>query len=319
MQYFAQDEATRLDPDADGLQTLAGDLADRTWFRTSATILGGFLFSGDDIEKPVRVLSGGERTRLAVARMLLRPVQHASPRRADQPPRSRLEGRPARGARRLRRHADLRLARSLFRGSPRHQGHRGRRRRGRRLSRHVRGVPVEPEEPRGGRCARGHGRWARATAEGEGRRPRGEGRRPRAEAQAMARGGRGARTATVASGQPAEAHARARAGEGGRTPAREAAVVRRKEARGLGSQEVRKEADARQRRIQDLEARIAEREEEVKAIEAADVSARLLREPRSVAANHRSSSDADVGGRRSHEPVGGALQRDKTVIAGQKS
>ncbi len=36
-------------------------------------ILGGFLFSGDDIEKPVRVLSGGERTRLAVARMLLRP------------------------------------------------------------------------------------------------------------------------------------------------------------------------------------------------------------------------------------------------------
>jgi ATP-binding cassette subfamily F protein 3 len=36
-------------------------------------ILGGFLFSGDDIYKKVRVLSGGERTRLAVARMLLRP------------------------------------------------------------------------------------------------------------------------------------------------------------------------------------------------------------------------------------------------------
>src|SRR5204863_51246 len=36
-------------------------------------ILGGFLFSGDDDYKKVRVLSGGERTRLAVARMLLRP------------------------------------------------------------------------------------------------------------------------------------------------------------------------------------------------------------------------------------------------------
>ena len=37
-------------------------------------ILGGFLFSGDDIYKRAGVLSGGERTRLAVARMLLRPA-----------------------------------------------------------------------------------------------------------------------------------------------------------------------------------------------------------------------------------------------------
>ena len=36
-------------------------------------ILGGFLFSGDDVYKRARVLSGGERTRLAVASMLLRP------------------------------------------------------------------------------------------------------------------------------------------------------------------------------------------------------------------------------------------------------
>jgi ATP-binding cassette subfamily F protein 3 len=71
-QYFAQDEATRLDPTLTVYQTLAGD-APIHMVPHIRNILGGFLFSGDDIEKPVRVLSGGERTRLAVARMLLRP------------------------------------------------------------------------------------------------------------------------------------------------------------------------------------------------------------------------------------------------------
>ena len=71
-QYFAQDEATRLDPTLTVYQTLAGD-APIQMVPHIRNILGGFLFSGDDIEKPVRVLSGGERTRLAVARMLLRP------------------------------------------------------------------------------------------------------------------------------------------------------------------------------------------------------------------------------------------------------
>jgi ATP-binding cassette, subfamily F, member 3 len=72
MQYFAQDEATRLDPTLTVYQTLAGD-APIHMVPAIRNILGGFLFSGDDVEKPVRVLSGGERTRLAVARMLLRP------------------------------------------------------------------------------------------------------------------------------------------------------------------------------------------------------------------------------------------------------
>jgi ATP-binding cassette subfamily F protein 3 len=72
MQYFAQDEATRLDPALTVYQTLAGD-APLHMVPHIRNILGGFLFSGDDIDKPVRVLSGGERTRLAVARMLLRP------------------------------------------------------------------------------------------------------------------------------------------------------------------------------------------------------------------------------------------------------
>jgi len=71
-QYFAQDEATRLDPTKTVYQTLAGD-SPIHMVPHIRNILGGFLFSGDDVDKPVRVLSGGERTRLAVARMLLRP------------------------------------------------------------------------------------------------------------------------------------------------------------------------------------------------------------------------------------------------------
>src|SRR3954464_8094842 len=71
-QYFAQDEATRLNPALNVYQTLAGE-APIHMVPHIRNILGGFLFSGDDVEKPVRVLSGGERTRLAVARMLLRP------------------------------------------------------------------------------------------------------------------------------------------------------------------------------------------------------------------------------------------------------
>src|SRR3954471_6471020 len=72
-QYFAQDEATRLDQTLTVYQTLAGD-APMHMVPAIRNILGGFLFSGDDVNKPVRVLSGGERTRLAVARMLLRPA-----------------------------------------------------------------------------------------------------------------------------------------------------------------------------------------------------------------------------------------------------
>ena len=71
-QYFAQDEATRLDPDLTVYDTL-GSGSPSEMLPAIRNILGGFLFSGDDVHKPVRVLSGGERTRLAVARMLLRP------------------------------------------------------------------------------------------------------------------------------------------------------------------------------------------------------------------------------------------------------
>jgi ATP-binding cassette subfamily F protein 3 len=72
LQYFAQDEATRIDPAPTVYETLASG-SPLQMVPMIRNILGGFLFSGDDVYKHVRVLSGGERTRLAVARMLLRP------------------------------------------------------------------------------------------------------------------------------------------------------------------------------------------------------------------------------------------------------
>ncbi len=73
MQYFAQDEANRLDPTRTVYETLA-DGSPMHMVPTIRNILGGFLFAGDDVYKKAGVLSGGERTRLAVARMLLRPA-----------------------------------------------------------------------------------------------------------------------------------------------------------------------------------------------------------------------------------------------------
>jgi ATP-binding cassette subfamily F protein 3 len=72
MQYFAQDEAQQLDPALTVYETLASG-SPHNMVPAIRNILGGFLFSGDDVYKRAAVLSGGERTRLAVARMLLRP------------------------------------------------------------------------------------------------------------------------------------------------------------------------------------------------------------------------------------------------------
>ena len=72
LEYFAQDEAVRLDPALTVYETLESG-SPNDMVPAIRNILGGFLFSGDDIYKKAAVLSGGERTRLAVARMLLRP------------------------------------------------------------------------------------------------------------------------------------------------------------------------------------------------------------------------------------------------------
>lgn len=70
--YFAQDQYKELDASRrvlDDLETVA-PLATATELRN---LLGCFLFSGDDVFKPIGVLSGGERNRYALARMLLHP------------------------------------------------------------------------------------------------------------------------------------------------------------------------------------------------------------------------------------------------------
>jgi ATP-binding cassette subfamily F protein 3 len=70
--YFAQDQYKELDPDARMIDDLS-TVAPRSSNTELRTILGSFLFSGDDVFKQIGVLSGGERNRYALARMLLNP------------------------------------------------------------------------------------------------------------------------------------------------------------------------------------------------------------------------------------------------------
>jgi ATP-binding cassette, subfamily F, member 3 len=72
MDYFAQDQANVLDVSRSAWDELYSD-APYDMVPKLRDILGAFLFSGDDINKRVGVLSGGERNRLALAKMLLRP------------------------------------------------------------------------------------------------------------------------------------------------------------------------------------------------------------------------------------------------------
>lgn len=71
--YYAQNQAEAFDKDSTVLQTLE-NIAPPELRPRVRSILGSFMFSGDDVEKKVIVLSGGERARLALACLLLRPV-----------------------------------------------------------------------------------------------------------------------------------------------------------------------------------------------------------------------------------------------------
>ena len=71
--YFAQNQASLLDEEISVFQTI-DDVAKADIRTKIRDILGAFMFGGDDWNKKVKVLSGGERTRLAMIKLLLEPV-----------------------------------------------------------------------------------------------------------------------------------------------------------------------------------------------------------------------------------------------------
>jgi ATP-binding cassette subfamily F protein 3 len=68
--YYAQDVADNLDPDKDIIETIENISEDKT-IGQLRSLLGSFLFSGDDVFKQVGVLSGGEKSRVALVKILL--------------------------------------------------------------------------------------------------------------------------------------------------------------------------------------------------------------------------------------------------------
>lgn len=71
--YFAQNQAEYLDGEITLLETMENAATDTNRSKVR-DMLGAFLFRGDDVEKKVKVLSGGERNRLALCKMLLQPI-----------------------------------------------------------------------------------------------------------------------------------------------------------------------------------------------------------------------------------------------------
>ena len=125
--YFAQDQYKELDPDRRMLDDLS-DVASQKTTSELRGLLGCFLFSEDDVFKPIGVLSGGERNRYALARMLLHPsnfllldepTNHLDMRAKDVLLEALAE---------VQRHGRLRLARPLLHRQAGDAGLRDRRR-----------------------------------------------------------------------------------------------------------------------------------------------------------------------------------------------
>ncbi|MDP2886916.1 MAG: ABC-F family ATP-binding cassette domain-containing protein [Ignavibacteria bacterium] len=73
LSYFAQHQAEELDPSKEVLDTIE-EIAEGEIRKKLRSLLGSFLFHDDDVFKKVSVLSGGEKSRLALAKMLLKPA-----------------------------------------------------------------------------------------------------------------------------------------------------------------------------------------------------------------------------------------------------
>lgn len=73
LSYFGQHQAQELDPELTALETLTAVSGEMPMTQVRS-LLGAFLFQGDDVDKKVHVLSGGEKSRLALAKMVLQPA-----------------------------------------------------------------------------------------------------------------------------------------------------------------------------------------------------------------------------------------------------
>ena len=160
--YFAQDQYKALDAEARLLDDLTRaapmSLSTQTELRS---LLGCFLFSADDVFKRIGVLSGGERNRYALARMLLRPSNFLL---LDEPTNHldlRAKDVLLEALAKYTRHGGVRLPRPLLHRQAGHAGVRDRRRRSECLPRQLRGLLVaqagegnrsHPARAAGSRC-----------------------------------------------------------------------------------------------------------------------------------------------------------------------